>query len=92
MGEQQGEGTYYYSNGDVFKGQWLQGRKHGQGVFTTGNRSYQETWDEGVKRRKQEIRFRPPRLMATKKEDVMFQDRDQLLDEVCFVPVLPGPH
>jgi hypothetical protein len=33
-GEQRGPGTYCYINGDVFKGSWVYGKKHGEGLFS----------------------------------------------------------
>ena len=32
----------------VFKGEWLHGRKHGMGIFTTKDKSFREVWHEGV--------------------------------------------
>lgn len=32
-----GEGTYQYSNGDRYKGQWKWNKKHGHGVYTDKN-------------------------------------------------------
>ena len=29
-----GEGTFTYSNGDVYKGEWVNGLKHGQGSYS----------------------------------------------------------
>lgn len=29
-----GEGTYQYKNGDTYAGQWMFGKKNGQGVYT----------------------------------------------------------
>lgn len=29
-----GEGTYHYSNGDRYKGQWKWNKMHGHGVYT----------------------------------------------------------
>lgn len=34
LGYRHGEGTYHYSNGDIYKGQWKWDKKHGHGVYT----------------------------------------------------------
>ncbi|MDR3557904.1 MAG: RING-HC finger protein [Candidatus Pacebacteria bacterium] len=66
-GEQTGKGTYYYANGDVFKGKWLCGKKHSRGIFTSGseNSSFLETWNNGVREDRQPCKFYPPRLLKT---------------------------
>jgi hypothetical protein len=28
-----GEGTYYYANGDIYAGSFSEGKKHGQGMY-----------------------------------------------------------
>lgn len=88
MGEQQGQGTYYYANEDVYKGEWFEGRKHGRGVFTTGTMSYEEEWDHGARVYRSETRFHPQRLMGTKKQDALLEEKNKLLDEVglCAQP------
>ena len=40
--------SHFLCSYSVFKGEWLHGRKHGMGVFTTKNKSYREVWHEGV--------------------------------------------
>lgn len=32
-----GNGTYYYSDGAIFKGQWKNNQHYGQGVYTFPN-------------------------------------------------------
>ena len=32
--ERNGEGTYYYVNGDMYVGEWKDNCKHGKGVYT----------------------------------------------------------
>ena len=34
IGEQKGEGGYYYQNGDRYDGDWKNGLKHGYGIYT----------------------------------------------------------
>lgn len=65
LGEQRGKGTYYYANGDVFKGKWSAGRKHGRGIFTSGNSSWLERWEDGVRAERTPCKFYPPRLLKT---------------------------
>ena len=84
-GEQKGEGTYYYSNGEIFKGSWVGGKKHGKGILTAGNTSFEETWSDGVRTERKETRFHPPRLLVTKKPEEAPQDRTdhaKLVEEV----------
>ena len=85
-GEQNGDGTYYYANGDVFKGVWKNSKKHGNGMFTSGNKSYEEVWDMGARVSRTECKFVPQRLMGTKKEDVLIEERNCLIDEVSSWP------
>ena len=33
LDEFDGYGTYYYNNGDVYKGEWKNGKKSGKGIF-----------------------------------------------------------
>lgn len=68
-GEQTGKGTYLYANGDVFKGKWELGKKHGRGIFTSGQSSWLETWEHGVRQEREACKFYPPRLLRTHKED-----------------------
>jgi hypothetical protein len=32
--DENGEGTKYYHNGDIYKGKWKNGEKHGFGEYT----------------------------------------------------------
>ena len=68
-GEQTGKGTYLYANGDVFKGRWESGKKHGRGIFTSGQSSFLETWENGTRTEREPCKFYPPRLLRTTKED-----------------------
>lgn len=46
-----GNGTYYYSNGNKYDGQWMNDRKEGRGVYTyllTGEK-YNGEWWNGLK-------------------------------------------
>ena len=33
-GKRNGQGTYTYSNGDMYEGEWKDGKYHGQGTYT----------------------------------------------------------
>ena len=48
---QNGGGTYYYSNGDIYKGDWLNGRQHGDGnyIYATDKGVFKGTWKDGKK-------------------------------------------
>lgn len=55
-GEFHGQGTYKYSNGDVYKGSFLKGCKYGAGVITSPSGKYvmsgifeKDKWVEGTK-------------------------------------------
>lgn len=37
LGFRHGEGTYFYANGDRYKGEWKWNKKHGHGVYTYKN-------------------------------------------------------
>ena len=37
LGVRHGEGTYFYQNGDMYKGQWKCNQIHGHGVYTHRN-------------------------------------------------------
>ena len=46
-----GPGTYTYTNGDTYEGEWVDGMRHGQGSYTfkgTGTK-YSGTWVNGRK-------------------------------------------
>lgn len=74
-GELKGVGTYYYGTHSVFKGEWQNGRKHGEGIFTTKNKSYRETWENGVRTSRQcAEKYYPQRLLRTLKEELSSQD------------------
>ena len=34
FGERKGEGLYCYQNGDIYDGDWNNGKKHGWGIYT----------------------------------------------------------
>lgn len=69
-GQLKGIGTYYYGTKSVFKGEWQNGRKHGEGIFTIKNKSYRETWDNGVRTsRRPAEKYFPRRLLRTTPED-----------------------
>ena len=36
-----GIGTYYYANGDIYSGEWVDGQRHGEGVLLRGGDSSQ---------------------------------------------------
>ena len=40
-----GQGTYFYKNGDKYVGQWKKGKKHGSGVLTTRNQTTKGIWE-----------------------------------------------
>ena len=40
--EREGRGTYVYSTGDVYEGQWLANKRHGRGVLRYANGSIYE--------------------------------------------------
>ena len=46
-----GKGIYYYENGDVYDGEWVDGSQHGQGSlrYAAGGASYEGHWDSGEK-------------------------------------------
>lgn len=47
---QNGTGTYYYSNGDIYKGEWHDGKQHGEGVYIyVPNSVYKGHWVNGSK-------------------------------------------
>ena len=42
---QNGKGTYYWDNGDVYSGEWKNGKKHGSGTYRSANgREYSGAW------------------------------------------------
>ena len=43
-----GDGTYYYNNGDIYVGEWKNGKKYGKGVFSWKSGDiYEGNWVEG---------------------------------------------
>ena len=48
-GLKSGKGSYQYPNGDWYKGEWFQGKKHGQGTYFVkqGNCYFIGQWSEG---------------------------------------------
>ena len=42
-GKRHGLGTYFFSDGSKYAGEWVEGQKHGDFVFTDENG---KTWDE----------------------------------------------
>ncbi len=49
-GQRQGNGTFYYSNGDIFSGQWFQDLKNGSGRYTWTNGTVQiAAWAAGIR-------------------------------------------
>ena len=47
-GKKDGEGIFYFKNGDIFKGNWECGKPHGEGVYETKNRKYFGNWRQGM--------------------------------------------
>ena len=44
-----GQGTYYYQDGAVYKGEWAQGQPSGQGLYTFPNGTlYEGEWRQGA--------------------------------------------
>lgn len=77
-----GEASFHFADGHVFKGLWRDGSKHGKGIFSSPTESWEQLWENGVLVEQKSTRFYPPRLMGTKKEDLRFEDRSALMDEV----------
>lgn len=48
MGLRHGKGTYYYLNGNVFKGDWLGGQINGYGVLDGVKSYYEGQWRNGL--------------------------------------------
>ena len=51
-GSKEGEGVYYYMNGNTYKGSWKKDKKHGYGeykYYLTGER-YEGEWINGDKK------------------------------------------
>ena len=47
-GIQNGKGTYTWSNGNEYVGEWKDGKEHGQGTYTfTEDRNYDGEWKNG---------------------------------------------
>ena len=49
-GIMEGEGSYVYSNGDMYSGSWLAGKKHGKGTYITKVTSSKlvGSWKDGL--------------------------------------------
>ena len=48
-GKRQGEGTYTFSDGEKYTGQWFQDQQHGKGVFTFKNGNvYDGLWYKDI--------------------------------------------
>jgi len=46
----QGQGQMRYENGDIYKGSWVAGKKHGTGTLTTQDgQKYEGTWNNDQK-------------------------------------------
>ncbi len=49
-GKQTGKGTHSYTDGGIYKGNWVDDKKHGKGKYTWANGSfYQGNWQEDKK-------------------------------------------
>lgn len=46
-GKKEGVGKYYFSNGDIYEGEWKDNKPHGQGVFETEKARYKSLWRNG---------------------------------------------
>jgi hypothetical protein len=44
-------GTYYYTNGDIYKGEWKGGKLNGEGnyIYKSGKAIYKGNWVDGKK-------------------------------------------
>ncbi|MDC1375862.1 hypothetical protein N8311_02050, partial [bacterium] len=42
-----GQGTYYFKNGNKYEGQWKNGKKHGSGILTSKNKIQKGIWENG---------------------------------------------
>lgn len=49
-GVRQGRGVRYFRDGSLYTGQWLAGRPHGQGSWSSHGRTCIGTWVQGVRR------------------------------------------
>jgi hypothetical protein len=48
MGKKQGKGTYYYLNGNIFKGDWANDQINGFGVVDGQKAFYEGQWRNGL--------------------------------------------
>ena len=47
-GEKNGEGTYFFPNGDMYIGKWSNGKQHGEGTYLFSNKDkYEGKWKHG---------------------------------------------
>lgn len=47
-GKKHGKGSYFYSNGDSYKGNWMDDKKNGEGQYNyNNNSSYTGNWVDG---------------------------------------------
>lgn len=55
----QGEGSYYYANGNEYTGQWHMDRKHGYGIYKykQTREKYEGNWKDGKKSGKGKFTF-----------------------------------
>ena len=44
-----GIGTYYYQNGDVYNGEWKNGKRHGKGIFYNNDDFIDGYWENNIK-------------------------------------------
>jgi hypothetical protein len=44
----EGRGMYLYANGDVYEGDWMNGKKHGRGVETIKGVKQEVRYENGV--------------------------------------------
>jgi transcription elongation factor len=42
-------GTYYYRNGDVYNGEWKNGKRHGKGIFYNNEDFIDGYWENNIK-------------------------------------------
>ena len=51
QGQPHGKGIMHYKNGDIYNGEWQNGKRHGIGTMTSGSRTYNGQWknDQFVK-------------------------------------------
>lgn len=59
----QGEGTYTWSNGDSYTGDWFMGKRHGEGVMTLHNNG-KDSIQAGIWQKDMYIGPKPPKPMV----------------------------